>query len=270
MISPLVQSATILLREGLEAMLIIAALAAYIDKVGMHRRLKALYAGSLAAIVASLLAAWVFEVFNNGVHNDVLEGVTILGAAALMLYVSGWLLLRQDPRSWQQFLKTKADEALSKQTGVAVAGVAFLAVFREGAETVLFLHALAQSSGGWSVALISGLVMGAIVLVALFFVINSVARRLPLRPVFIVTSGFLFVMALKFIGEAMQEFQEQQIIPYTQLRGTNWLSAVGLNPTVEAISAQLVVIAFAAITFIVLEWRVRRAPRSAVEHGRTP
>jgi high-affinity iron transporter len=142
-------------------------------------------------------------------------------------------------------------------------------VFREGAETVLFLHALAQSSGGWSVALISGLVMGAIVLVALFFVINSVARRLPLRPVFIVTSGFLFVMALKFIGEAMQEFQEQQIIPYTQLRGTNWLSAVGLNPTVEAISAQLVVIAFAAVTFIVLEWRVRRAPRSAVEHGRT-
>jgi high-affinity iron transporter len=106
-------------------------------------------------------------------------------------------------------------------------------------------------------------------IIALFFVINFVARRLPLRPVFIVTSGFLFVMALKFIGEAMQEFQEQQIIPYTQLRGTNWLSAVGLNPTVEAISAQVVVIAFAAVTFIVLEWRVRRAPRSAVEHGRT-
>jgi high-affinity iron transporter len=270
MISTLVQSATILLREGLEAMLVVAALSAYIDKAGMRRRLTALYGGSVAAIVASVLAAWLFEVFNNGVHNDVLEGFTIFGAAALMLYVSGWLLLRQDPRSWQEFLKTKADEALSKQTGVAIAGLAFLAVFREGAETVLFIHALAQSSGGWSVALISGLIVGAIVLVALFFVINSVARRLPLRPVFILTSGFLFVMAIRFIGDAIQEFQEQQIVPYTQLRGTNWLSAVGLNPTVEAISAQLVVIAFAAITFIVLEWRVRHAPRSAVEHGRTP
>jgi high-affinity iron transporter len=113
MISTLVQSATILLREGLEAMLVVAALSAYIDKAGMRRRLTALYGGSVAAIVASLLAGWLFEVFNSGVHNDVLEGFTIFGSAALMLYVSGWLLLRQDPRSWQQFLKTKADEALS-------------------------------------------------------------------------------------------------------------------------------------------------------------
>jgi Iron permease FTR1 family len=117
MISTLVQSATILLREGLEAMLVIAALAAYIDKLGMRRRLGALYAGAGAAIVASFFAAWLFEVFNNGVHSDILEGITILGAAALMLYVSGWLLLRQDARAWQQFLKTKADGALSRQTG---------------------------------------------------------------------------------------------------------------------------------------------------------
>src|ERR671931_206969 len=137
MITTFLQSATILLREGLEAMLVVAALAAYIDKAGMHRRLNALYVGSGAAVVASVFAAWLFELFNNGVHNDVLEGVTILGAAVLMLYVSGWLLLRQDPRSWQQFLKSKADEALSKQTGLAVASLAFLAVFREGAETVL-------------------------------------------------------------------------------------------------------------------------------------
>src|SRR6266542_4178788 len=138
MVSTMLQSATILLREGLEAMLVIAALAAYIQKAGMHLRLRELYVGSVVAVAASFLAAWLFEVFNNGVHNDVLEGVTILAAAALMLYVSGWLLLRQDPRSWQQFLRAKADEALSRQTGVAVASLAFLAVFREGAETVLF------------------------------------------------------------------------------------------------------------------------------------
>src|SRR6266536_1567248 len=161
MISTMFQSATILLREGLEAMLVIAALAAYIQKAGMHHRLRELYVGSVVAVAASFLAAWLFEIFNNGVHNDLLEGVTILAAAALMLYVSGWLLLRQDPRSWQQFLRAKADEALSRQTGIAVASLAFLAVFREGAETVLFIHALAQSSGGWSAGLIAGLVVGA-------------------------------------------------------------------------------------------------------------
>ncbi|SRR6266516_919608 len=123
MISTMFQSATILLREGLEAMLVIAALAAYIQKAGMHHRLRELYVGSMVAVAASFLAAWLFEIFNNGVHNDLLEGVTILAAAALMLYVSGWLLLRQDPRSWQQFLRAKADEALSRQTGIAVASL---------------------------------------------------------------------------------------------------------------------------------------------------
>jgi len=214
------------------------------------------------AVAASFLAAWLFEIFNNGVHNDLLEGVTILAAAALMLYVSGWLLLRQDPRSWQQFLRAKADEALSRQTGIAVASLAFLAVFREGAETVLFIHALAQSSGGWSAGLIAGLAVGAVILMVLFFAINVLTRRLPLRPLFIVTSGFLFLMALKFIGEAIQEFQEQQIVPYTEMRGTNWLSGVGLNPTLEAIATQLFVIGLAATSFLVLAWRMRHAPRS--------
>lgn len=95
-----------------------------------------------------------------------------------------------------------------------------------------------------------------------FFAINGLTRRLPLRPIFIATSGFLFLMALKFIGEAMQEFQEQQIFPYTQLRETNWLSSIGLNPTLEAISAQLFVIGLAATTFLVLQWRMRYPPRS--------
>jgi high-affinity iron transporter len=256
MVTTIFQSAMILLREGLEAILVIAALAAYIQKAGMHHRLRELYVGSAAAVGASFVAAWLFEAFNNGAHNDVLEGFTILAAAALMLYVSGWLLLRQDPRSWQQFLKAKADEALSRQTGIAVASLAFLAVFREGAEAVLFIHALAQSSGGWTAGLIAGLLVGTAILIVLFFAINFVTRHLPLRPVFIVTSGFLFVMALKFIGEAIQEFQEQQILSYTQMGEMDWLTSIGLNPTLEAISAQLFVIGLATATFLVLMWQI--------------
>jgi len=201
MVSSFIQSATILLREGLEALLVLAALAAYIHKAGARERLPAFYGGAGLAIVASLVVAWLFEVFNNGVHNDILEGVTILAAAALMLYVSGWLLLRQDPRAWQHFLNTKADEALARRTYIAVAALAFLAVFREGAETVLFVHALAQTQGGWSFGMIAGLVLAAVVLVGLFFAINVVARRLPLRSVFIATSFFLLVMAIRFIGD---------------------------------------------------------------------
>ena len=171
------QSAVILLREGLEALLVLAALAAYLVKAEARDRLSALYTGAALAVAASLIAAWVFQVFNNGEHNDLFEAFVILAAAALMLYVSGWLLLRQDPQAWQRYLHEKADAAIAQRAGLAVGLLAFLAVFREGAETVLFVYALAKTSGGFGFELIAGLVAAAVGLVVLFFVINTVAKR---------------------------------------------------------------------------------------------
>ena len=255
-----VQAAAILLREGLEALLVLAALAAYLDKSGARSRLPAFWTGAGLGVLASLVAAWVFAVFNNGAHSDILEGFIILFAAALMLYVSGWLLLRQDTRAWQAFLKTQADEALAKRTGIAVALLAFLAVFREGAETVLFVHALAATSGGWSLGLIGGLLAATAGLVVLFILINIVAHRIPLRPLFLATSAFLFFMAIKFIGEAIQEFQEQAYVSYNEIRSAGaWLTAIGFNPTWEAVAAQLVVIVLGIATFVILERRARVA-----------
>lgn len=249
------QSAVILLREGLEALLVLAALAAYLVKADARDRLPALYAGAALAVAASFVAAWVFQVFNNGAHSDVFEAFVILAAAALMLYVSGWLLLRQDPKAWQQYLQVQADAALARRTGLAVGMLAFLAVFREGAETVLFVYALAKTSGGFSAELIAGLVAAAFGLVALFFVINIVARKIPLRPLFIVTSAFLFLMAIKMIGDAIQEFQEQQYVSYTPLESGGALEALGLNPTVEAVAAQVAVMVLAAVTYVVISRR---------------
>ena len=251
-----VQSAIVLLREGLEAMLVVAALGAYLQKSGATQRLPALYFGALAAILASLAAAWVFQQFYGGAHNDLVEGVVILIAAGLMLYVSGWLLLRQDPRAWQAYLRQRADDALARQTGWAVAALSFLAVFREGAETVLFIHALAKTSGGWSMELAAGLGAASVLLVGCYFIIQTLTRSLPLRPVFLATSFFLFVMALKFIGQGLQEFQEQALLPYHQVN-IGWLEAIGLNPTAEALGAQIVVVILAALTFLALQRRSR-------------
>lgn len=253
------QSFSILVREGLEALLVIAALAAYQRKVGAAHRLQALYVGALAAVAASLLAAWAFARFNDGVHHDMVEGVTILIAALLMLYVSGWLFMRQDPHAWQSYLNAKASEALAKETNWAVAALAFLAVFREGAETVLFIHALARTEGGWGAGLIGGLISGAGVLFVIFAAINILAQRIPLRPLFLVTSAFLFVSAIKFIGDAMQEFQEQQYVPYNEFHGSPVLAAIGFNPTVEAVAVQIGVVLAALMTFVVLSRRTRAA-----------
>src|SRR4051794_26149384 len=259
MSSAFIQAAVILLREGLEAMLVIAALAGYLSKAGAGHRIQALYGGSLAAVGASIIAAWLFAVLNSGEHSDVLEGIIIVVAAALMLYVSGWLMVKQDPRGWQDYLAHKADGALAQDTVWAVAALAFLAVFREGAETVLFINALASTQGGWSAGLFAGLGAASAGLVVLFYFINLIARRLPLRPLFIITSAFLFAMAIKFIGEAVQEFQEGAIVPFTELKGAGFLGAIGLNPTVEALSAQVLVIAFALATWSVVARNARLA-----------
>jgi high-affinity iron transporter len=253
MSSAFIQAAVILLREGLEAMLVIAALAGYLTKAGAAHRVQALYGGALAAVGASIIAAWLFAVLNSGEHSDILEGIIILVAAALMLYVSGWLMVKQDPRGWQDYLAHKADTALSQDTVWAVGALAFLAVFREGAETVLFINALASAEGGWSAGLFAGLAAATAGLAVLFYFINLIARKIPLRPLFIITSAFLFVMAIKFIGEAVQEFQEQSIITVTDLKGASWLSAIGLNPTLEAVSIQLLVILLALATYSVVQ-----------------
>ena len=259
MSSAFIQAAVILLREGLEAMLVIAALAGYLTKAGAGHRIQALYGGALAAVVASIVAAWLFAVLNSGEHSDILEGCIILVAAALMLYVSGWLLVKQDPKGWKDYLAHKADNALAQDTVWAVGALAFLAVFREGAETVLFINALATAEGGWSAGLFAGLGAAAIGLVVLFYFINLIAQKIPLRPLFIITSAFLFAMAIKFIGEAVQEFQERTVLPFTELKSVAWLGNIGLNPTLEALSAQLLVIVFALATYSVVQRNSRLA-----------
>lgn len=265
MSSAFIQSAVILLREGLEAMLVIAALAAYLTKAGGGHRVKSLYAGALAAVGVSIVAAWLFAMLNAGQHSDLMEGVIILFAAGLMLYVSGWLMVKQDPQGWKEYLAAKADNALAQDTAWAVAALAFLAVFREGAETVLFINALATTEGGWSIGLFGGLAVATLGLAVLFYFINLIAQKIPLRPLFIITSAFLFAMAIKFIGEAVQEFQEQSILPFTQVADADWLSAIGLNPTVEALSLQLLVILFALATYslVVRNNRLTRVEKAA-------
>jgi high-affinity iron transporter len=240
------QSGGILLREGLEAILVIAALAAFLRRAGASAELKAIYIGAGLAILASMLAAVVFDVFLGGAHDDRLEAVVMLLVSVLMLYMSGWLFLRQNPKAWNATLQLSAQRAMSSGTSLSLAMIAFLAVFREGGETVLFLHALARSSGGWNGGLGIGLVAAAAGLFALYGAMQWLAFRLPLRPVFLLTSAFLFLMGLRFVGGAIQELQEQAIIPYDAVATPNWLVVLGINPTWEAFGAQFVIAAIAA------------------------
>ncbi len=262
-LSVALQSGLILLREGLEALLVIAALAAFLKRAGVPEKVKPLYLGAGVAILASIGAAVIFELFFEGNHNDYVEAGVLMIAAGLMLYMSGWMYLRQDPKAWMSELRSHAERALDSGATVSLAAIAFLAVFREGGETVLFLHALATSAGGWGVGLIAGLVGAALCLAGIYYAMQKLALMLPLRPVFLVTSAFLFIMGLRFVGAALQELQERTVVSFTPAAVPGWLEALGVNPSWEAIGAQLVIAALAVASTAALRLRRPGPPNNA-------
>lgn len=242
--STMAQTAAILLREGIEALLIIAVLAGALRRSGHSAALRHVYSGVGAAVLASIAAAVAMARLLGGAHDDRIEAVVMIVTAGLMFYMSGWLWLKQDGAALAAGLRAQAEQALSRGALWSVAAVAFLAVFREGAETALFLHALAQTSGGWSAAMALGLGVAAAGLVAVYLAMQWAAIRLPLRPVFVVTSALLFVMALRFVGAAIQDLQEQTLLPFDEI-GAEVLAPLGFNPSWEALIPQLAILAAA-------------------------
>jgi high-affinity iron transporter len=250
-----VQAATIIFREGLEVLLMMTALTSYLASVGAHRRLFALYAGCGFGAIVCLAIAWTIENFYQGPPEGLGEGIVVVAAAGLMLYVSGWLFISHRSVARQNYLKARIDKALSYKTGLAVAVFAFVTMFREACEAILFLFALTRSAGGWSMGLIAGLVVGALLLAALFLALNAVSRRFTLRVLFLLTSLMLFVIALRFIGDGLQEFQLEHIFTRTPIVGGDWLDAIGLNATWEAVIAQLAAVSVVAVGFLTLARR---------------
>ena len=252
------QSGTILLREGLEALLILAVIAAFLNRSGASASQKAsVYWGGGVAIVASLLTAMIFNAFYDGAHDDRIEAGVLFLAAGLLFYMSGWLLLRQDPKVLKQDLEKGASKALSNGTTFSIAALSFFAVFREGAETILFLHALASTTGGYNVSFIAGLVIATAVLAFLFIAMQSLAMRLPLRPVFLLTSAFLFIMGLRFVGAGIQEMQEMDWIGLHNVFIPTGLDIVFVNASWEAIGLQLAIGSVAALSALGLMARTK-------------
>lgn len=262
-----IQSGAILFREGLEAILIVMALAAALRRGGSFIALNALYIGSVLAVFASIFAAFIFELYFDGAHNDFLEAIVMVVASVLMIYMSGWLFLRQDPRAWKKDIDQAAKKALDSGTQWSLGLIAFLAVFREGAETVLFLQALANSHGGWNPSLVAGLLAAFAALGTIYWVMQLLALRIPLRPLFMVTSAFLFVMGLRFVGGAIQELQEQTLIPVDVASLPDWAISLGLNPSWEAIGTQLIIALIAVLSVTVASryktGKVESAPKEA-------
>jgi high-affinity iron transporter len=264
-----VQSFVIMLREGLEAILIVGALMTFLAKMGAADRRRHVNAGVLAAIAASLLTALALEtVFHlSPAHQEALEGLTMVVATAVLFYVSYWLLSKMEVVKWSHFVKSKVHDAVTSGSALALASAAFLAVYREGFETVLFYKALIISAGPTAALapIAGGMLLGALILVGVYIAVNRFGIRLPLKPFFAVTSGFLYYMAFVFAGAGIAELQEGGFVPMTPVPWAPRIPALGIHPTVETLVAQCVLIALALValvwTFVIEPRRTLAAER---------
>ena len=240
------QSLILLLREGLEAILVVGALMAFLAKTGAGRRRRDIHVGVGAAIGASLLTAVLLEtIFQvSRARQETLEGAVMLVATAMLFYVSYWLLSKMEVAKWNRFVKGRVQDAVSSGSALALASVAFLAVYREGFETVLFYKALFLAGAGSALPVFLGMAVGAVGLSVVYFAINRYGVKIPLKPFFGITSAFLYYMAFVFAGKGVAELQEGGIIGTTVLPWAPRIPALGIYPTLESLSLQALLVFF--------------------------
>lgn len=268
------QSLMIILREGLEAILVIGAICAFLIKTGNRARLRSIWIGSALALVASAITAIVLQTALRAMpaSREIIEGVTMLVAVVVLFSVSYWLISKVEAARWQQFIRDKVSNALEHGGGSALTFVAFLAVYREGAETALFYQALFGEGKDVALPIALGIVAGAIALAVIFTLFFRFGVRIPLRPFFAVTSVVLYYMAFVFAGKGVRELQEGNVVSITPLPGFPSVDAIGIYATVETLLAQLLLVALFVFAVVKTFWPSRSvalpsAPPSAVPVG---
>lgn len=234
-------SLSIILREGFEAILLIGALIGYLVKSGNKEKVNVIYSSSVIAIVASIATALSIKFFFtiSGQSQEALEGITMLIAVGVLFWVSYWLISKVQGDRWQRYIEKKIDISLSKGSAIALWLVAFLAVFREGAETVLFYSALlagAETSDYGMIGL--GILVGIILLIVIFSVVKYTSVRLPLKPLFLGTGSLMYLLAFIFAGEGIVELQAAGWVSVTSLEGFPIIGILGIYPTLESLALQ--------------------------------
>ena len=253
------QSFLIILREGFEAILVVGAIVAFLLKTGHKERLRSIWMGVVYALVASAGTAVLLKTLLAAVpaSREIIEGVTMLIAVAVLFSVSYWLISKVEAAKWQQFIKEKVSAALDQGGGRALTFVAFLAVYREGAETALFYQALFNEGPHVALPLSLGIVAGFIALAIIFTLFYRYGVKIPLRPFFSVTSVLLYYMAFVFTGKGVRELQEGNAMSLSAIAGFPHNEWLGLYPSWEGVLAQLALLLLFAFAVLKTFWPKR-------------
>ena len=259
------QAFLILIREGLEALLVVAAVIAYLVKSGNKRFAKWIYLGVVAGLAGSGLVAVLFTFLfgGSGPIQEISEGVCALIATLMLLWTSNWMLNKSSVEAWNNYIRNKTEAAVAgaqskvesgQRLGLgmitSLAMLSFLAVFREGAETVIFyesIYSMSQDAHGMWV----GGLAAAAVLIVIFLILRFTSVKIPIGPFFLVTSIVMAVLVVIFAGGGIHALIEGDLIEGTYLSSVPTNDWIGLYPYVETITAQVIAAIAVVVLFVV-------------------
>jgi high-affinity iron transporter len=239
-------SFSILFREGIEAVLLIAILLGSLAAGQASGYRRPLGLGALVALGATALTWLAVAVVIDlaPVNRELLEGVTALVAIAVLVAVSFWLVSRIEQRRRMEFMRAQVASALAAGTGVAFAGLGFTAVYREGFETVLFYQALALFADGLTVWIVLGAIAAAVALCVVGYVILVLGKKLPVKPMLVTGASILLLLSVTFAGNGVRSLQTADAISATPVHAS-WArpsvlvaELTGIHPTREGLIVQ--------------------------------
>lgn len=252
----------IIVREGLEAILVIAGMIAYLVKSGNQKTLKNVYIGSVLGIVMSFVAAWFLSWLKRvwtgaGQSQEVIEGITALIAVCVLFYVSNWMISKAEAASWSRYIDDKVQSSVETGSSFALAFTAFLSVFREGAEVVLFYQPM-LNEGNPSMVWV-GFATGCVLLVFVYLAITKLSIRLPIKVFFTATSILMAVMCVSFLGGGIKELAEGNVFDLTMnvpaIPENDVIQIFGIYPWLETLVPQLILGIVLLVTFLIAHYR---------------
>ncbi len=249
----------IILREGFEALIIVAAVIALLIKSGNSKHLNIVYSALGVAVVLSIATAYglnyIFGSENAGQTREVMEGAVMLIAVVLLFYVGFWLLSNASSKKWSAYIQGQISNSLSSGDSKMLWWTVFLAVYREGAETVLFYLALlfdAKSPAATSMVA-AGFVAGLAALIIVYIVIKKFSLKIAIKPFFIATSVIIFYMSVVFVGKGVMELVEGKVFVPTVIDGLPTITWIGFYPYVQSLVPQAVMIVLLVVGILILK-----------------
>ena len=240
----LIDASLILLREGLEALVIIIALVSSMNAIGYKKGIKYVWGGAILGIFTSIVMSFIltnlFPSISSATNREILEGLVGIVAVFVMISVGLWLHSKSNIKSWNEYINKNIDKAINSGSFISIFSLSFLAVFREGAETILFYTGIIPFITMKN--LIFGLLLAFLVLIIVGLILIFATNKIKLHNLFFILTYLIYILSFKMLGVSVHMLQVVGYVPLTIINNFPTIEFLGIYANYQVIFSQVLLL----------------------------